>query len=569
MTSAITRAPAGAAHAHGFAKSLKGDAPAEGFEALFAAVAGAQPAPAMPPVVGDAVGKGAEHGKAGEGAADDERASSQAFLIAASMALVSPDTKIIDQGAVPAAANSQAGAIAQTAASRVSALENTNVASTLQATTPAPASQRIVPNAAFAILEPVPHALIAHKGRVAETPVPPTVDPPRIARAPLQQLAETMASTAKQTPAPVGAPVPSHAEAETVSPAPPSSHSTQAPAERTRTALSPRALVQAVMVEVVRSPGRNRTAPSEAANVDTQDTTAPQSQAASSSKSPIAAATAAISAAEPAPVASAPVATAAVPLPPIVEQAVLADAAPAITQPVVAPKPAPASRAAADIARQRQFVLASTETPAAADATEASAPAFDALIAMRKADGTLDSRAPSAPSTESISPAAPSGAWLGNLPASTTQALNATATAAMPRAFDQAAWSAALAQQVTASAIAATRETTVRIKPDGLGPIEVRVSVQSQHVDVRFAIEHPVTVNMVREALPDLQRMLAQSGLNLGDAQVAQQNAGHRGQAARGDASASRTSEDEGATSIDAVVETRPRARVGLLDDFV
>ncbi|HEX5124108.1 MAG TPA: flagellar hook-length control protein FliK [Rhodanobacteraceae bacterium] len=258
-------------------------------------------------------------------------------------------------------------------------------------------------------------------------------------------------------------------------------------------------------------------------------------------------------------------------MPPIVEQAVVADAAPAITQPVAAPKPAPASRAAADIARQRQYLLASAQTPSppAADAAETTVPAFDALIALRKADGTLDSHAEGAPNTESVSPAASSGAWLANLPAASTQAPSVASAVATPRAFDQAAWSSALAQQVTASAVAATRETTVRIKPDGLGPIEVRVRVESQHVDVHFAIEHPVTVNMVREALPDLQRMLAQSGLNLGDAQVAQQNAGSRGQAARGDASASRTSEDEAATAIDAVVETRPRSRVGLFDDFV
>jgi flagellar hook-length control protein FliK len=558
MTSAITRAPAGAAHAQGFAKSLKGDAPAQAmgapFEALFAAVAGAQTQPAMP-VAGDAAGKGAERkGKPDTGANDDDKASPQALLIAASMTLVTPsDAKVVDPRAIPSPAN--AGAVAaKDAAAAPPPLE----IGAADSTQPAPASQRIVPNAAFVITQPAAHALIAHKGHVAESTVAPTADPPRITRAPV--VPETAASTARREPE-TGAPVPNHAEAEPVSPAPPSSPPTQAPAERTRSALSPRALVQAVMVEVVRSPGRGRMPSPDAANADS---TQPQLDAAASSKSPIAAATAAISAASPEPVSGAPVQ-----MPPIVEQAVVADAAPAIAQPGVATKPAPASRAAADIARQRQFVLASAETLAASDPTETSMPAFDALIALRKADGTLDSRAQAAPNAESISPGTPSGAWLGSLPASTTQALNATANAAMPRTFDQAAWSAALAQQVTASAVAATRETTVRIKPDGLGPIEVRVRVEAQHVDVRFAIEHPVTVNMVREALPDLQRMLAQSGLNLGDAQVAQQNAGNRGQAARSDASASQGNDDEPAAPIGSAIESRPRARVGLLDDFV
>jgi flagellar hook-length control protein FliK len=568
MTSAITRAPAGAAHAHGFAKSLKGDAPAEGFEALFAAVAAAQPAPVTPPVVGDA-GKGSGHGKAGEGTPDDDKTSPQVLLMAASMTLVAPEAKVVDPRAAQAPANSQIVATAQAATPpRIPALENTYTDST-PPSAPAPATQRIVPNAAFAILEPVAHALMAHKGNVAEAPVPPTVDPPRITRAPLH--VETAASPAKQAPAPVGAPVESHAEAETLSPAPPSSPSspsTQVPAERTRTALSPRALVQAAMVEVVRSPGRGRTPPPDAANTDPQETTEPQTAAPAPQ---VASAMPAVSpAATPASVANAPVQ-----LPPIAEQAVVADAAATIEQPVIAPlpsaKPTPTSRAAADIARQRQFVLASAETssPTTADAAETNSPAFDTLIALGKADGALDSRAQGAPNTESVSPPAPSGAWLTNMPSSTTQALNSAAAVATPRTFDQAAWSAALAQQVTASAVAATRETTVRIKPDGLGPIEVRVRVESQHVDVRFAIEHPVTVNMVREALPDLQRMLAQSGLSLGDAQVAQQNAGSRGQPARDDASASQPGEDESASAIAAAIETRPRARVGLLDDFV
>ena len=74
MTSAITRTHAGAAHAHGFAKALKGDAPAEGFEALFAAVAVAvtHPLPALSPVAADAAAKRSDEGKAGEGRAEHD-----------------------------------------------------------------------------------------------------------------------------------------------------------------------------------------------------------------------------------------------------------------------------------------------------------------------------------------------------------------------------------------------------------------------------------------------------------------------------------------------------------------
>lgn len=570
MTSAITRAHAGAAHAHGFAKELKGDAPAEGFEALFAAVAVAvtHPLPALSPGAADAAAKRSDEGKAGEGTREDGTAPAQVALLVASMPPVAPEAKGAAPRSAPAASSPIVAAAPGPVAPRVAALENSGTASTpAHAPPPAPASQTFVPNAAFAILEPVAHALIAHKGRVAENPAPPPADPPRVTRAPM--LSELAASSARQASEPIGAPVPNHAEPDNVSPAPPSSPS-QTSAEHGRSNLSPRALVQAAMVEVVRSPGRGRPSPPDAANADAQDaapvqTAAPDAQpaGAASSERPGAA--------------SVPSVGAPAQQPPLVEQAMPADGAATIAQPVIEPsaaaRPAPASRAAADIARQREFVRASAEMlmPADANGAETTPPPFDALIALRKADGTLDGRAPSAPGIAPDSPSAPSGAWLANIPASSAPASapSAASTVAMPRIFDQAAWGAALAQQVTASAIAATRETTVRIKPDGLGPIEVRVRVGAEHVDVRFAIEHPVTVNMVREALPDLQRMLAQSGLNLGDAQVAQQNAGSRGQAARGDASRSEAGDDEPASVVRAAAEARPRARSGLLDDFV
>ncbi|HEY6893996.1 MAG TPA: hypothetical protein VI258_07500, partial [Rhodanobacteraceae bacterium] len=257
MIAAITRAPAGAAHAHGFAKSLKGDAPAEGFEALFAAVAGAQPLPVAPPVVADA-GKSAEHGKPGEGAHDEANASSSAQLIAASMVLVAPHARVVDPRSAPAPVHAQPVSehALPSAVGAPAPLEIARDDSTAHAAPPVPPSQTIVPNAAFAIRAPASHALIAHKDHVAESTVAPAADPPRVTRAPV--VPESAASDAKREPVSVGAPVPSHAEAKPLSTASPP-FPPQAPAERARDNLSPRALVQAAMVEVVRSPGRGRT----------------------------------------------------------------------------------------------------------------------------------------------------------------------------------------------------------------------------------------------------------------------------------------------------------------------
>jgi flagellar hook-length control protein FliK len=559
MTSAITRAPAGAPHAQGFARPLKGDAPAEGFEALFAAVAGTQAPPVAPPDSG-AAGKGAVQGKTGEGGSGDDAPSPQALLLAASMLLAPADAKaaVPDTAAPPA--NSPIAAPGHGAAfAQAPALEKSSADSTRSAA--APASQTIVPNAAFATSRPVAHALIAHKEHLVEGPITPTADPPRATRAP--DVTEQAAPAESPKPVPVDAHAMSHAEATPLSPPPPASPP-HAPVERTRNTLSPRALVQAAMVEVVRSPGRGRTPPPEAANADASEA-ARAPDAAHAGVEP--------SEAAPSPPSSQAARTP-VPQTSIIGQAEIADAA----EPLVAPTPAttpattPArtSRAAADIARQRRFVLGTNgdSSPASADAAATPGSAFETLIALGKADGAIEGRAPGTAGTASTPPVASSGAWLANLPVSAAQAPSVAAAVATPRAFDQAAWSAALAQQIASAAVATTRETTVRMEPDGLGPIEVRVRVESQHVDVRFAIEHPVTVSMVREAMPDLQRMLAQSGLNLGGTEVAQQNAGSRGQSARSDAAPSQPGEDEPVNAA-GPVESRPRVRAGLLDDFV
>jgi flagellar hook-length control protein FliK len=574
MTSAISRAPPSGAHAHGFAKPLKGDAPVEGFEALFAAAAGAALAPMSTPVAGDG-GRAGEHARPVEPAEGDDKASPQGsalpqgFQIVASTAPLPAEVGTAEPRATPPSTVSRAVCDLPAAnplpARMAPALEiaNADAAHPGFAPTP-PVSQTIVANVASGISHSVAGMFKSQKGSIADDRAPPVADPPHAARAAIAS--EIAASHAAPRPESSAEPLPIHMHAGAVSTVPPSSpEPTPSPVARARLALSPRALVQAAMVEVVRSPGRGRMPSPEEASAPAADATPPQAQQSES------------------PVSSAAVATPAVPVspntqiqaPPIVDEAAVADAAMTIASPIVAQtsttKAGASSRAAADIARQRQFALASTDAPApAADgATETGSAFFETLIAMRKAGGTLEGNAPSTVETPATSPAASSGAWFSHLPSSTSPAITAASSLAMPRAFDQTAWSAALARQVTASAIAAARETTVRIKPDGLGPIEVRVRVESQHVDVRFAIEHPVTMNMVRDALPDLQKMLAQSGLNLGGAQIAQQNAGGRNQAAPGEPSAASFNDDESAPPIGGALEARPRVRVGLLDDFV
>ncbi len=574
MTSAISRA-ATAAHAHGFAKSVKNETPVEGFEALFAAVANpaAKPA-AAPPVSG-------EHGKPGDGARDDEKKEpAAAFELAASLALVAANGDKSDVRAGPnaGAPRTVAGHVVESSQASLPRVAS-NVVEASQTPLPRPASNTPPDFAVRAPVRPVayvPVPLPQDATRAESTAIPTAqasrsvpsiqIEPSRTNSSAPKPVASALPEKATPMPALESEAVvaavdtrvmPARDVHEAPSAQAAATESMQTSAQpRPRVVLSPRALAQAAIVEAIRSPGRGRAQPA-------GEGASPMANGADPMATPTPPAPA-----EPA----APMHALAAPIPsPITDAMTLvADAPPSATKPDAASpassKPTASSRAAADILRQRQYALGTDASPAG-DIVPESATAFDTLIALRKADGALEGHASPAGEHESAAPVS-SGPWLANLPSSASATTTSTSAIVAPRVFDQTAWSAALAQQVTASVIAAAKETTVRVEPEGLGPIEVRVRVSSDHVDVRFAIEHPVTLNMVRAALPDLERMLAQSGLNLGDAQVAQQNAGQRHQATSHRNAASNVRDDE-LVAMTSPIESRPRARVGLLDDFV
>lgn len=71
----------------------------------------------------------------------------------------------------------------------------------------------------------------------------------------------------------------------------------------------------------------------------------------------------------------------------------------------------------------------------------------------------------------------------------------------------------------------------IQLNPRKLGPIQVEITTHHDHVDVSFAVQHPQTVHALQQTLPQLTDMLAQQGLNLGNASVGQQAAGQQHQA--------------------------------------
>lgn len=79
-----------------------------------------------------------------------------------------------------------------------------------------------------------------------------------------------------------------------------------------------------------------------------------------------------------------------------------------------------------------------------------------------------------------------------------------------------------LATQVNWLAGQDVKQARIRIHPEDLGPIDLKVSVSHEHVDVVFSVQHPGTVQALQQSLPQLGQMLAQHGLSLGHAEVGQ-----------------------------------------------
>ncbi len=69
------------------------------------------------------------------------------------------------------------------------------------------------------------------------------------------------------------------------------------------------------------------------------------------------------------------------------------------------------------------------------------------------------------------------------------------------------------------------QEARLQLNPRELGPIEVRLGFSDGAAQVNFSVQHAGTAAAVQQSLPQLRELLAQQGLQLGEAGVFQRNA--------------------------------------------
>ncbi len=110
---------------------------------------------------------------------------------------------------------------------------------------------------------------------------------------------------------------------------------------------------------------------------------------------------------------------------------------------------------------------------------------------------------------------------LRTLTSAPTQSPGVERTIAVP-VSDQH-WPSAVAAQVHWMLGNEVQSATLRLSPDHLGPVEVRIEVQNSQVNVNFSASHADTRSALEQAVPRLREMFASSGLTLGQASVQQE----------------------------------------------
>ncbi|GAB3093917.1 hypothetical protein GCM10027159_10190 [Lysobacter terrae] len=103
----------------------------------------------------------------------------------------------------------------------------------------------------------------------------------------------------------------------------------------------------------------------------------------------------------------------------------------------------------------------------------------------------------------------------------------------------------------------------IRLNPEHLGPIDVRVQVDGTQVNAEFHSAHAAVRQTIEASLPRLRELLGQQGLQLNQADVGQRHAGS-GQQPRGSADSAPATD---APASDAAV-IRPLRSRGLVDEY-
>lgn len=129
------------------------------------------------------------------------------------------------------------------------------------------------------------------------------------------------------------------------------------------------------------------------------------------------------------------------------------------------------------------------------------------------------------------------------------------------------AFQQALGQQVVWLTGQEIKQASIRLHPQDLGQLDIKVSVNHGSVNVVINAQHPAAADAVQQTLPQLASMLAQHGLSLGHADVGHRPSGH----AQGRENHRGGAHADSSAADDATAAVAPASTIGainLLDAF-
>ena len=169
-----------------------------------------------------------------------------------------------------------------------------------------------------------------------------------------------------------------------------------------------------------------------------------------------------------------------------------------------------------------------TAAPAAAPDATNSAPGGASTTSTTSSDAAADKSAwssarsaiadttPAQPSIMTDSSGLPE--LVRSFAGSATQAPSVQATISVPVANSD--WPHAVAAQVHWFVNNDIQSATLRLSPEHLGPVEVRIDVHDSQVNVNFSAAHADTRAALEQTVPRLREIFASGGLTLGQANV-------------------------------------------------
>jgi flagellar hook-length control protein FliK len=144
---------------------------------------------------------------------------------------------------------------------------------------------------------------------------------------------------------------------------------------------------------------------------------------------------------------------------------------------------------------------------------------------------------------------------------------NETNTAALRAPVGSSDWNDELGTHLTWMTLKGLETGSLRVSPEHLGPVEVKISVQNGDASVWFTANHPDARAALEQALPRLREMFASQGMNLADSGVSRQSLSQQGSRDRGRSAASQSVSGVSAVAgPDGSSASASRTNLGLVD---